>query len=68
MASRMREVTAMVKVLVADHGCTAKRTKTNHWRITLPGRPPVTMASTPSDHHAIKNARADVRRYLGINL
>lgn len=68
MASLKRDVQSMVNRLVRDHGCTARLTTSGHWRITGPGRSSISMARTPSDQRALANARADVKRHLGITL
>ncbi|AWN08427.1 hypothetical protein SEA_SALETE_67 [Streptomyces phage Salete] len=68
-AGRTREVMKLIKQLGSPrHGCTIDRTKSGHWKVTRPGHQPVIISSSPSDAHAVRNARADVRRYLGITL
>ena len=68
MASLKRDVQSMVDRLVRDHGCTARLTTSGHWRITGPGRASISMSRTPSDRRALSNARADVKRHLGLIL
>ncbi len=68
MASLKADVEALVKRLVNDYDCTARTTNRGHWRISRPGHQPITMSSTPSDQRAIRNARGDIRRYLGVTL
>lgn len=68
MSGMRRQVNAIIKTLERDHGCVAKMTKGSHWRVTREGFPPVTISHSPSDPRAVDNIKADVRRYLGINL
>lgn len=68
MAGPGRDVQKMLRVLTRDHGCEAIRGKGGHWKVTLPGRPPVFLANSPSCPHAIQNMKHDVRAKLGINL
>ena len=68
-AGLTREVSKLIKKLgAAKYGCTIGRTKTGHWKVSRPGYQQVIISCSPSDTHALRNARADVRRYLGINL
>ena len=62
-----REVKAILKVLQRE-GCTVKTTGGGHWRVSRTGCQSITIAKTPSDGRTLKNIRADVRRYLGIDL
>lgn len=68
MAGQAKDVSRMLKTLVADHGCTVRTLGSGHYRVTLPGRPAVTVAKTPSDRHALANIKGYVRRNLGISL
>lgn len=68
MKGHRKEVNAIVTRLVSEHGCTARKTGDKHWRITRPGHAVITMSATPSDPRALRNIRADIRRYLGIDL
>ena len=46
-------------------GCSATKTRRNHWRIDLPNmKVPVFAPSTPSDYRSIKNFHAEMRRKL----
>lgn len=64
-----REVARLIKQLgSARYGCTIDRTKSGHWKVTKPECQPVIISHSPSDDHALRNARADVRRHLGIIL
>uniref|UniRef100_A0AAU7GYN0 HicA-like toxin n=1 Tax=Streptomyces phage Geonosis TaxID=3158856 RepID=A0AAU7GYN0_9CAUD len=68
-AGRTREVTKLIKLLGSSrYGCTVDRTKSGHWKVTRPGCQWIIISSSPSDVHAVRNAKADVRRYLGITL
>lgn len=64
-----RDVRDIVRALEADHGCTAVISKgSSHWKVTMPGKPPVFMSHSPSDHRAIRNIKRDIRNVLGIDL
>jgi hypothetical protein len=47
---------------VGGKGWTASSTKNGHIRLTSPNWQVVILPSTPSDHRALKNARALLRR------
>lgn len=68
MANGRKEVAAILKVLVSKHGATVRLTGSGHYRVTIPGKPAVTMSKTPNDYHALSNAKADVKKYLGVDL
>lgn len=69
MSSLKREVSAIIKNLVKNHGCTASLTSGSHWRVTREGYPAVTISQTPSGgNRAIQNIKADCKRYLNIKL
>lgn len=68
MASLKSDVERMVKELCRDHECTAKLTRRGHWRVSRPGHQPISMARTPSDQRALNNMRADVAKFLGVDL
>ena len=62
-----KDVRQLLKAAEA-RGCEVSRTKGGHWRISRPGCPPVTLSNTPSDARAMRNALADLKRNLGVNL
>lgn len=68
MAGLRKDVEAILKLLKAEYGCTVRITGKEHWRVSRPGFPPITMSRTPSDPRALKNIRRDVRLYLGVDL
>lgn len=49
-------------------GCTARLTRAGHWRVTGPKGGTVTVPCSPSDSRSLLNARANVRRYLGVDV
>lgn len=68
MASLRRDVTALMRRLEADHGCTVTINKSGHYRVTRPGYPFVTVSKTPTDSRAWNNIKGDLRRYLGLDI
>ena len=44
------------------HGWQVTRTRNGHWRLLHPGGGIVVMSSSPSDHRALRNMRAQMRR------
>lgn len=48
-------------------GCQVKRTRGSHIRVSRDGKS-VTLASTTSHSRTISNARADLKRVLGLDL
>lgn len=68
MASTTREVRAILKALMDDHGCECVKQKSGHWKVSRAGFPPIIMSHSPSDHRAVRNMKADVRRLWGITL
>lgn len=56
-----REVTRLL-AQCREAGCTVRQTKSGHWQVLVPGGPIVVTGSTPSDHRAIKNFCAALRR------
>lgn len=69
MATPKKDMSQLVRTLQTDaYGCTVTKTKNGHWKVVKPGRQPVFMSSTPGDRHALDNAKADVRRYLGLDV
>lgn len=65
MRSTHKDVRTLLR-LAQQCGCTVARTRSGHWRVSRPGCPSVTVSNTPSDSRALKNARADMRRHLGV--
>lgn len=69
MATPKKDMSQLVKTLqTPSYGCTVTKTRNGHWKVAKPGRPPVFMSSTPSDRRALDNAKADVRRYLDLDV
>lgn len=70
MARRTCREVADVLDLLVEQDCKISQSKgTSRWRITRPGYPAVVyMSSTPSDGRGLKNAKADLRRILGVTL
>jgi hypothetical protein len=44
------------------HGWQVTHTRNGHWRLLYPGGGVVVTSSTPSDHRALANLRAQMRR------
>lgn len=65
MASSKRDIEQLLKVL-RSQGCEVTLTRNGHWRVSRPGCNSVTVARTPSDPRALKNAKADIRRAFGV--
>ncbi len=57
-AKRLAPLLAFAK----QEGFEVARTRNGHLKFTKPGYPPVFTSSTPSDHRAIKNTLAQLRR------
>jgi hypothetical protein len=68
MASLRSDVRSVVDRLCADHGCTARMTRSGHWRVDRPGQRSLTFSGSPSDHRALKNIHGELRRHWGIDL
>lgn len=49
-------------------GFRVSKTKNNHLRFDRPGQPPVFFSWSPSDHRAIKNGYAKLRRASQVSL
>lgn len=62
-----KDVRKLLKQLVSA-GCTIERTRNSHWRVSREGSQQITIGSIGNDYRALRNAKADVRRYLGIEL
>ena len=68
-AGQTREMAKLIKALSdARYGCTIGRTKKGHWTVRREGSQQVVISHSPSDVHAIRNAKADLKRHLGIVL
>ncbi|HKO85635.1 MAG TPA: type II toxin-antitoxin system HicA family toxin [Actinomycetota bacterium] len=48
--------------LAAEFGFTVERTRSQHYALRKPGRPPVFQSSTPSDWRSTRNLRSQLRR------
>jgi len=59
-----RSYTSVAEVLerCEDLGCTVCKTKKGHFKVLIPDGGIVITASTPTDHRAIKNILAQLRR------
>lgn len=69
MSGINKDVKAIVARLERDYGCTVRTGSFGHYIVTRPGYPRlINISRSPSDGRALKNIRADVRRYLGIVL
>lgn len=66
-ASMNKEVEKIVREL-RKRGCEVRQTGSGHWRVTREGWQAITIAKTPSTYRTMLNIRADVKRYLGIEL
>lgn len=67
-ANHSREVARLIDRVCSDFGCTATRAK-GHWKVTRPGmKTSVTVSHSPSDGRALRNIRADFRRYLNVTI
>lgn len=62
-----KEVRNLIRQL-EQNGCDVARNKQGHWRVVRPGYRPITLTSTSSDHRWMLNARADIRRNLGLDV
>jgi hypothetical protein len=60
------EIAGLIKAAKA-HGCTVEQTKGLHWKVKVPGKGIVVLASTPSDHRGTKNARSRLRQ-MGVDV
>lgn len=70
MGSTSRDIRAILKRLdKAGKGCQITPPgRGGHWKVVRPGYGVVTISQTPSDPHALKNIRADIRRYLKVDV
>lgn len=59
----------MRRIAGPEFGCNVQRNRAGHWKVTRPGHPKmVTVSHSPSDHHALRNIRSDLRRYLDVSI
>lgn len=69
MAGAKREVDRIVRQLRRiEFGCEVTRTKSGHWKVSKVGCQHVIFSGSPSCPHAVRNAKADLKRYLAIIL
>ncbi|MGP3777083.1 hypothetical protein ACTWJ8_40245 (plasmid) [Streptomyces sp. SDT5-1] len=66
MSSR-REVRDFLREL-RRAGCTTKRSKSGHWRITGQNGATISCPNTPSCPRSLPNTRAEARRILRVDL
>lgn len=64
-ATQMRQV---IRTLTQDHGCEARMTGSNHWRVTGPDGRVCFLPSTPSKGRWYPNVLSTIRTYLGVDL
>jgi predicted RNA binding protein YcfA (HicA-like mRNA interferase family) len=63
---RKKDVEQFLRVLRRD-GWRVERTNGEHWKLTPPGSGRMVFTgSTPSDHRAIKNLKAECRRAVSM--
>lgn len=51
-----------IKALAARHHYTVEQTRGGHLKLSKPGRKPIFAAYSPSDHRALKNVAAFIRK------
>jgi hypothetical protein len=69
MAGLKRDVDRIIRQLQRpDSGCDVGKTNRGHWKVSKPGRQNVIISPQPSDPRSIRNARADLRRYLSVDV
>lgn len=69
MAGLKKDVNAVLRRLQSrEYGCTVTAMRTGHWRVSKPGHRAISVTASPSDHRALQNLKADVKRHLGIVL
>lgn len=62
-----RDVDRLIKVLQRPgSGCEVAKTNRGHWKISKPGRQQVIISPDPCDPRSVRNAKADLRRYLDV--
>lgn len=69
MPGLKRDVDRMIRRLShPDFGCVVVRTSRGHWKVTKPGCPQVIISPHSCDPRSIRNAKADLKRYMAIAL
>jgi Na+-translocating ferredoxin:NAD+ oxidoreductase RnfG subunit len=69
MSGRKREVDQIIRQLRrSDSGCEVSKTNRGHWKVSKDGCQSVIISPQPADPRAVRNARADVKRFLSITL
>lgn len=58
----MKREVARLLSLARAQGATVRQTRNGHWQVLVPGGGIVVTGSTPSDHRAVKNFAAQLRR------
>lgn len=51
-----------------EFGCMVSKTSRGHWKVTKIGCQHVIISPDPCDPRSVRNAKADLRRYLDIAL
>lgn len=69
MAGLKRDVDQIIRQLRrSDSGCDVSKTTRGHWKISKPGHQNVIISPQPTNRRAIRNAKADLSRYLSVNV
>lgn len=70
MASGLkRDVDRIIRKLGhSEYGCIIGRTNRGHWKVSRPGYQQIIISPDPGDPRSIRNAKADLKRYLDITL
>jgi hypothetical protein len=69
MAGMKKDVDELLRILQSrKYGCTVTATGGKHWRVSRENYGTIIVSRTPSDSHAIRNIRSDVKKHLGIQL
>jgi hypothetical protein len=64
-----REINRLMRDLARDHGCeVTKGNRSSHWKVTRPGCQPVFVSASPTNARGLRNALADLRRELNIEI
>lgn len=67
MAGLKRDVDQIVRQ-ARRSGCDISTTSRGHWKVTKPGHQTVIISPQPTNRHAVRNARADLKRYLSVEV
>jgi len=62
-----KELRDLIRRLEAE-GCEVRHTSNGHWFVKRDGFRPISLTSTPRDYRALANAKADIKRNLGITI